>query len=165
MPMINEHINAHRVRVIGANGEVMGIMPIEDALDVAAEANLDLVVVSEESDPPVCKILDYGKHKYDLQKKKIESRKKQKFIDIKEVQFRPFIGENDLMIKCRAIKKFIEAGDKVKIALRYRGREVTRQESGWEVIKKVQEFCREFAKEDSPPKLEGFTIIMMLSKK
>lgn len=164
-PIINEDIKAPKVRLIGPGGEMMGIVPAEEALLVAKKAGLDLVLVAEESDPPVCKILDYGRHKYHLQKKKAESRKKQKTVNVKEVQLRPFIGENDLQVKCKAIKKFIESGHKVKIFLRYRGRELTRQEAGREIIKKVQEFSREFAKEEMPPKLEGPVITMVLSGK
>lgn len=165
VPMINENIKAPRVRLIGVDGEAVGIVPIEDALDVASSAGLDLVMVAEESDPPVCKVLDYGKHRYAQQKKKTESRKKQKIISVKEVQLRPFIGENDLMVKCKAIRKFIENGDKVKVVLRYRGRELSRQETGWEIIQKVQKFCQEFAKEELSPKLEGSVLMMILSGK
>jgi translation initiation factor IF-3 len=162
---INENIKIAEVRLVVADGEMVGIVSIAEALRLAREANLDLVMVSEESTPPVCKILDYGKHRYDIQKKKTESRKKQKVVEIKEVQLRPFIGSNDLMIKCKAIKKFIENGDKVKVVLRYRGREISRQQIGWEVIKKVQEFCQEFAKEEFAPKLDGSTIVMVLGSK
>lgn len=162
VPLINENIKAPKVRLIGPDGEAVGIVPIEDALDVARGANLDLVLVSGESDPPVCKVLDYGKHKYDQQKKKTESKKKQKTISIKEVQLRPFIGENDLLVKCKAIKKFIENGGKVKVVLRYRGRELSRQETGREVIQKVQAFCQEFAKEELSPKMEGSVMMMIL---
>ncbi len=165
VPLINENIKAHEVRLIGANGEAVGIVPIEDALEVAQEANLDLVLVSSESIPPVCKVLDYGKHKYAQQKKKIESKKKQKIINIKEVQLRPFIGENDLLVKCKAIRKFIENGDKVKVVLRYRGRELSRQKTGRDVIQKVQAFCQEFAKEELSPKLEGSVLMMILTER
>ncbi len=164
-PMINENIRAKEVRLIGSDGGAIGIVSIDEALDTANNEGLDLVLVSGESNPPVCKILDYGKYKYEQQKKKIESKKKQKTIDLKEVQLRPFIGENDLMIKCRAIKKFIENGDKVKVVLRFRGRELSRQEVGFEVINKVLSVCQDFAKEENTPKLEGSVIIMMLSAK
>jgi translation initiation factor IF-3 len=163
--MINENIEFKKVRLVGADGAMVGIVPIEDAIAAAEESDLDLVVVAEESDPPVCKILDYGKYKYELQKKKVESKKKQKVINIKEVQLRPFIGENDLLVKCKAIKKFIENGDKVKVILRYRGREISRQETGREVIQKVRDFCSDFAKEETLPKLEGSVIIMVLTGK
>ncbi len=151
--------------MIGADGEAVGIVPIKEAQDIATEAGLDLVMVAEDSKPPVCKILDYGKYKYELQKKKTESRKKQKIIDLKEVQVRPFIGGNDLLIKCKAIRRFIDAGDKVKLVLRFRGREMSRQEIGHEVVKKVLDYCQEFAKAENPPKLEGSMIITILSAK
>ncbi|NCA79561.1 MAG: translation initiation factor IF-3 [Sphingobacteriia bacterium] len=163
--MINEHIRAKEVRLIGEDGKPIGIVSITEALKVAADAGLDLVLIAEDSEPPVCKILDYGKYKYELQKKKSESKKKQKTIELKEVQLRPFIGENDLLVKCRAIKRFIEDGDKVKLVLRFRGRELSRQELGHEVIKKVLDFCMEFAKEENPPKLEGSVIVTILSGK
>ena len=162
---INENIKAAQVRLIGADGQPVGIVAIEDALAAADEANLDLVLVAEDANPPVCKILDYGKHKYEQQKKQADSRKKQKTVTIKEVQLRPFISNNDLMVKCKAIKKFIDNGDRVKIVMRYRGRELNRQETGNEIIRKIREFCVEFAKEDSAPKLDGSSVILMLSKK
>ena len=164
-PLMNEKITVSEVRLIGADGEAVGIVSTKEARNAADEAGLDLVMVAEDSSPPVCKILDYGKYKYELQKKKTESRKKQKIIDLKEVQVRPFIGENDLLIKCRAIKRFIESGDKVKLVLRFRGREMSRQELGQEVIKKVLDFCQEFAKAENSPKLEGSMIMAILSGK
>jgi translation initiation factor IF-3 len=163
--LINENIEAKSVRLIGAGGEPIGIVPIEDALGMASEANLDLVLVSSEAVPPVCKILDYGKHKYEAQRKKVEARKKQKSVDFKEVQVRPLIGENDLLVKCRAIKKFIESGNKVKLLLRFRGREIHHQDLGYEVINKILNFCREFAKEESQPKLEGSVVTTILTKR
>ncbi|MDR2598523.1 MAG: translation initiation factor IF-3 [Holosporales bacterium] len=164
--MINENINFEEVRLVSENGESVGIVPIDEARRLASEASLDLVLISADSLPPVCKILDYGKYRYELQKKKLESRKNQKIICLKEVQVRPFIGDNDLLIKCRAIKKFIEEdGDKVKVVLRFRGRELSRQELGREVIKKILDFCQDFAKEESEPKLEGSVITTILSRK
>jgi translation initiation factor IF-3 len=163
--LINERIPSSEVRLIGQDGQPIGIVPIAEARGQAETAGLDLVMISGESSPPVCKILDYGKYKYELQKKKGESRKKQKVIDLKEVQLRPFIGENDLLVKCKAIKKFIEAGDKVKLVLRFRGRELTRKEFGHEVVQKVLDFCQEFAKEEAAPKLEGSVIITTLTKR
>lgn len=164
-PMINENITVSEVRLIGSDGQAIGVVSIKEALNIALEEGLDLVMIAEDSVPPVCKVLDYGKYKYELQKKKTESRKKQKTIDLKEVQVRPFIGENDLMVKCKAIKKFIEAGDKVKLVLRFRGREMSRQELGHEVIKKVLDFCEEFAKPEATPKLEGSMILTILTGK
>ena len=154
-----------KVRLIGANGEAVGIVAISEAKRIAADEGLDLVVVAKEANPPVCKILDYGKYKYEQQKKKVESRKKQKTIELKEVQIRPFIGENDLMVKCKAIKRFIESGDKVKLVMRFRGREMSRQDIGKDVIKRVLDFCQEFAKPENPPKLEGMMMLTILSGK
>lgn len=161
---INENIKYKEVRLIGVDGEALGIVSLKEAISNAEKASLDLVLVSENSNPPVCKILDYGKYKYEQQKKKAESRKKQKVIEIKEVQLRPFIGENDLLIKCKAIKKFIESGAKVKVVLKFRGRELSRQDLGFEVIKKVLDYSKEFAKEENPAKLEGSSIITVLTK-
>lgn len=157
--------NFSTVRLIGADGDPVGVVSISDAKKAADKAGLDLVVVSKDSNPPVCKILDYGKYKYEQQKKKAESRKKQKTIDLKEVQIRPFIGENDLMVKCKAIKRFIEAGNKVKLVMRFRGREMSRQDIGQGVINKVLEFCQDFAKPETPPKLEGTMMTTILSGK
>ena len=162
---INEEIKVPEVRLIGADGQPVGILPTRQALEMARDANLDLVLISEISTPPVCKILNYGKYRYALQRRKTEARKKQKTIDIKEVQFRPFIGENDLNIKCRAIQKFITDGNKVKIVMRFRGREMNRTETGFNVINKVLEFCDNFAKAEPKPKLEGSMIVTVLSKK
>lgn len=163
-PLINENITYKEVRLIGASGEVLGIVPLKEALAQASNAGLDLVVMAENANPPVCKILDYGKYKYEQQKKKAESRKKQKTIELKEVQLRPFIGDNDLLIKCKAIKKFIESGNKVKLVLKFKGRELSRQALGFEVVNRVLEYAKEFAKEENPAKLEGSSIIAILTK-
>ena len=157
--------NSSKIRLIGSNGEALGIVTLEEAKRVADSENLDLVIVAKDANPPVCKVLDYGKYKYEQQKKKAESRKKQKTVDLKEIQIRPFIGENDLMVKCKALKRFIEAGNKVKLVMRFRGREMSRQDIGKEVIQKVIDFCREFAKPETPPKLEGTMIVTILSGK
>jgi translation initiation factor IF-3 len=166
LPMINENIRFEEVRLINSNGESVGVVPIDEALRMAAEVSLDLVLISSDALPPVCKLLDYGKYRYEQQKKKLESRKNQKLVCVKEIQVRPFIGDNDLLVKCRAIKKFIEEdGDKVKIVLRFRGRELSRQELGYEIIRRILAFCQDFAKEESEPKLEGSVITTILSKK
>ena len=163
--LINDAITVEVVRLIGPDGGSMGIVPIAQARQVASDAELDLVLISADANPPVCKVLDYGKYRYDLQKKKTESKKKQKTVDIKEVQLRPYIGENDLVIKCRAIKKFIEAGNKVKVVLRFRGRELRHQALGAEVLTKLMGICGEFCKEDNTPKLDGSVMMLMLSAK
>ena len=157
--------NSSKIRLIGSNGEALGIVTLEEAKQVADSENLDLVIVAKDANPPVCKVLDYGKYRYEQQKKKAESRKKQKTVDLKEIQVRPFIGENDLMVKCKALKRFIEAGNKVKLVMRFRGREMSRQDIGKEVIQKVIDFCQEFAKPETPPKLEGTMIVTILSGK
>jgi translation initiation factor IF-3 len=163
--LLNENITSPEVRLIGADGSSLGIVSIKEAQKAAYEASLDLVMITEEATPPVCKILDYGKYKYEQQKKKTESKKKQKIIELKEIQIRPAIGENDLLIKCKAIRRFIEAENKVKLLLRFRGREMNRQELGYDIVKKVLDYSEEFAKVESPPKLEGSTIITILTKK
>jgi translation initiation factor IF-3 len=162
---VNEEITAEEVLLIGPDGEQVGVIPIEQALSIASEAGLDLVVVGEGTQVPVCKVLDYGRYKYETHRKKVESRKKQKTVELKEVQIRPSISENDLSVKCRAISKFIEAGKRVKLVLRYRGRELSHKEVGQAVMAKILEYCQEFAKEETPPKLEGSVMIAILAKK
>ena len=162
---INEAINYPEVRLIGADGAPVGIVKLEQALALAEASDMDLVLMSEDAEPPVCKILNYGKYKYNLQRKKQEAKKKQRTTTIKEIQLRPFIGENDLLIKCKAIQRFISDGNKVKVVLRFRGRELSRQDIGFEVINKVLSFCEEFAKTENQPKLEGAVIALTLAKK
>ena len=162
---INEDIKAPEVRLIGSDGQPVGIVSTSKALEMAEHEELDLVLISEDANPPVCKILNYSKYKYNLQKKKAEAKKKQKTIALKEIQLRPFIGDNDLAIKCRAIQRFILDGDKVKVVLKFRGRELSRKELGFEVINKVLETCNEFAKPEVVPKLEGAIIMTVLTKK
>jgi translation initiation factor IF-3 len=153
------------VRLVGADGEMLGVVSRNDAIKTAQESGLDLVEVSPNAEPPVCKILDYGKFKYDLQKKKAEAKKKQKIISVKEIQLRPMIAENDLSIKARDAKKFLEAGDKVKIIMRFRGREMSHQEIGMGLILKLKEQFEEIAKLEVTPKIEGRQIIMILAPK
>jgi translation initiation factor IF-3 len=162
---VNEDITAEKVLLIGPEGEQIGVIPVGQALSIAREADLDLVVVGDGSPVPVCKVLDYGKYKYETHRKKAESRKKQKTVELKEVQIRPSISEHDLSVKCRAISKFIEAGKRVKLVLRYRGRELSHKEVGQMVMTKILEYCQEFAKEETPPKLEGSAMIAILAKK
>lgn len=162
---INQNIKASEVRLIGPDGESLGVVLIEDALRAAASSEMDLVLIAPEAEPPVAKILDYGKYKYELHKKKTESRKKQKITVLKEVQLRPNINENDLLVKCKAIKKFIEAGDKVKLVLRFRGREMQHRQIGLDLVEKVKQYCEEFAKEENPTKMEGSTVITILTAK
>ncbi len=142
---------------------MVGIVSRQEALQKALESGLDLVEVSPNADPPVCKILDYGKFKYEQQKKKNEAKKKQKIVELKEVQMRPMIDDNDLTIKCRAIKRFLEEGNKVKVSMRFRGRELSHQEIGLGILMKVKEDFEEMAKVENLPKLEGRQMIMILS--
>lgn len=158
-------ITAAKVRVIDQNGEMIGVLSKHEALQRAASVKLDLVEVSPNADPPVCKILDYGKYKFELQKKKAEAKKKQKVIEVKEVQLRPMISENDLQVKCRAIQRFINDGNKVKIVMRFRGREVSHQEIGLGLLTRVKEMFDETAKVEHMGKLEGRQIIMILGPK
>merc|ERR1711991_561597 len=156
-PRINELIRADSVRCIGADGEQLGVIPINEALKIAENLSLDLVEIQPNVDPPVCKILDYGKFKYEAQKRKNEAKKKQKIIDVKEIKLRPNIDNNDFIVKMKQVKKFIENGDKVKITLRFRGREMAHQTLGATVLDRVQDDTEELCKVETLPKLEGRT--------
>ncbi len=138
-------------------------MPIDAALDAAADAGLDLVEVSPNANPPVCKILDYGKYKFQAQKKAAEARKKQKTVDIKEVKMRPNIDTHDYEVKLRNMRRFFDGGDKVKVTLRFRGREMAHQELGMELLKKVKAEMDEIAKVEQEPKLEGRQMMMVMA--
>ncbi|MBW8308846.1 MAG: translation initiation factor IF-3 [Candidatus Paracaedibacteraceae bacterium] len=162
-PRVNQEITAREVRLVGADGEMVGVVSRQEALRRAAEARLDLVEVSPHAEPPVCKILDYGKYKYEQQKKKVEAKKNQRVIEVKEIQMRPVIDENDFQVKLRAIHRFLTEGNKVKVAIRFRGREITHQELGMEVVNRVKDSVGETAKVDQAPKLEGRQILMVLS--
>ena len=164
-PRINDMIRADSVRCIGADGEQLGVIPINEALKIAENLNLDLVEIQPNVEPPVCKILDYGKYKYEAQKRKNEARKKQKIIDVKEIKLRPNIDNNDFIIKMKQVKKFIENGDKVKITLRFRGREMAHQPLGATVLDRVQDDTEELCKVETLPKLEGRQMVMILAPK
>ena len=153
------------MRCIGADGEQLGVIPISEALKIAEDESLDLVEIQPNVDPPVCKILDYGKFKYEAQKRKNEARKKQKIIEVKEIKLRPNIDNNDFTIKMKQVKKFIDNGDKVKITLRFRGREMTHQALGVTVLDKVKEDTEELCKIETMPKLEGRQMVMILAPK
>ena len=160
---INHRIDAREVRLIGADGENVGVVPTRQALVMAEEANLDLVEVSPDAKPPVAKILDYGKFKYSEQKKANEARKKQKVIEIKEIKMRPMIDDHDYDVKMRAIRRFFEEGDKVKITLRYRGREMAHQEIGTKLLDKVKADVADFAKVEQDARFEGRQVVMVLA--
>ena len=162
-PRINENIRESEIRLIDADGEMQGVMSVEAALALAEESGLDLVEVSPGAKPPVCKILDYGKYKYEQQKKANEARKKQKTIDVKEVKIRPGIEQHDYDVKMRNARKFLEKGDKVKVTMRFRGREMAHQNIGIDILKRMQEELSDVSKTDLEPKLEGRQMIMVLS--
>ncbi len=162
-PRVNGSITARQIRVIDADGEMRGVMTPKDAIALAEESGLDLVEISPNADPPVCKILDYGKYKYEMQKKAAEARKKQKVIDIKEIKLRPTIDDHDFGIKMKAAKSFLEEGDKVKITLRFRGREMAHQEVAYKVMGRVRQELDAVGKVESEPSFEGRQMIMILA--
>jgi translation initiation factor IF-3 len=151
-PRVNEQITSANVRLIDADGENVGVVSTQDANEKAINAGLDLVEISPHADPPVCKILDYGRYKYEAQKKKNEARKRQKIIDIKEIKMRPNIDSHDYDVKMRSIDRFLEDGDKVKVTMRFRGREMAHQELGLAVLKRVEEAFVEKAKVEQFPR-------------
>ncbi|GAB4190491.1 MAG: translation initiation factor IF-3 [Thalassobaculales bacterium] len=153
------------MRVIGAEGENLGVMPVRQAIWMAHDAGLDLVEISPTAVPPVCKFLDFGKFKYENQKKKNEAKKKQKVIEIKEIKLRPNIDDHDYEVKMRAVQRFIEEGDKVKVTMRFRGREMAHQEIGMGVLMKVRDQFAEVAKVEQTPKMEGRQMIMVMAPK
>ncbi len=161
-PRTNEHITASEVRVISSTGKQLGIISIREALNRAEDEGFDLVEVSPEAKPPVCKIIDYGKLKYKEQKSKKEAKKKQKTIEVKEIKIRPGINKHDYEVKLRALSKFIGGGNKVKVSMRFRGREMEHQNIGFDLLKKLTEQVSEYAKVEVPPKPEGRQIMMVL---
>jgi translation initiation factor IF-3 len=162
---INSRIEAREVRLIDAEGQNIGVVPTRQAIIMAEEAGLDLVEVSPDAKPPVAKILDYGKFKYQEQKKQNEARKKQKIIEIKEIKMRPMIDDHDYDVKMKAVKRFFEEGDKVKVTLRFRGREMAHQELGQQLLNRVKADTNELAKVESEPRFEGRQIVMVLAPK
>ncbi len=160
---MNERIRCPEIRLIGAEGENVGVVSPARAMDMAANAGLDLVEISPNATPPVCKIMDFGKFKYEQQKRESEARKKQKTIEIKEVKFRPGTDTNDYNVKMRNVFKFLENGDKVKITLRFRGREMAHQDLGRQLLERVAEDITEQGKVDNMPKMEGRQMVMMIS--
>lgn len=162
-PRVNKDIATAQVRLIDQEGENVGVVTTPDALERAEMVGLDLVEISPGADPPVCKILDYGRYKYEDQKKKNEARKKQKVIDVKEIKMRPNIDQHDYDVKMRSINRFIGEGDKVKVTLRFRGREMVHQELGLKVLNRVREQVDEIAKVEQFPKMEGRQMIMIVA--
>ncbi|MGC2856077.1 translation initiation factor IF-3 [Novispirillum sp. DQ9] len=164
-PRVNEDINSQTVRLIDADGEQVGVVHIREALEMADEVGLDLVEISPTAEPPVCKIMDFGKFKFETQKRKAEQRKKTKVIEIKEIKLRPNIDDNDYNIKMRNLKRFIEDGDKVKVTLRFRGRELAHQDLGMALLNRVREQFAELVKVEQFPKMEGRQMTMVMAPK
>ena len=163
--MINEQIRDKEVRLIGADGEQLGIMSARDAMKLAREANLDLVKIAPTAKPPVCKIIDYGMYRYELARKEKEARKKQKVVEIKEIRLSPNIDSNDLNTKMNAAKKFLSKGDKVKITLRFRGREMAHMNASKHILDDFAASLGEIAVVEKAPKVEGRSISMVLAEK
>ena len=163
--LINEQITAQEVRLIGEAGQQIGIVSIEEARRAAEEAELDLVLIAPQANPPVCKIIDFGKFRYEQARKEKEAKKKQKVIEVKEVRFTPNIDANDMKTKANMARKFIEHGDRVKVSLRFRGRELSRMQERKGVLYDFAEMLSDVAKIDKEPKAEGRNMVMFLSKK
>jgi len=164
-PRVNDRIRAPEIRLIGADGENVGVVTPARAMQMAEEAGLDLVEISPTAVPPVCKIMDFGKFKYENQKREAEARKKQKIIEIKEIKFRPGTDTHDYDVKMRSVVKFLEEGDKVKVTLRFRGREMAHQDLGLELLRRVETDVAEIGKIESFPRLEGRQMVMMIGPK
>ena len=162
-PRVNEEIGVVRVRLVDERGQMVGVVGRNEALAMAADAGLDLVEIAPNADPPVCKILDYGKFKYEEQKKKNEARKKQKVIEVKEIKLRPSIDDHDYQVKMRSMNKFIEEGDKVKVTMRFRGRELAHQELGMNVLIRVRDDLDAIAKVEQMPRMEGRQMTMVVA--
>lgn len=160
---MNEDIRVREVHLIDKDGTNRGNIPVAEALAIAQEAGLDLVEIAPNADPPVCKLLDYGKFKYQEQKKAAEARKKQKIVEVKEIKFRPMIDDHDYDVKMRAMRRFFEEGDKVKVTLRFRGRELAHQELGQNLLNRVKGDLLTTAKVEQEPKYEGRQIVMILA--
>jgi translation initiation factor IF-3 len=164
-PRVNEDIRVPQVRLIDQDGEMIGVMSARDALLRAYDLGMDLLEISPNAVPPVCKITDYGKYKYEQQKKANEARKRQKVVEIKEIKVRPNIDDHDYDVKMRAAKSFIEEGDKVKVTLRFRGREMAHQDLGVKVLERIRSELVELAKVEQMPRLENRQMIMVLAPK
>ncbi len=163
--VLNEDIRGPNVRLIGADGSQVGIVARDDALAEARRASLDLVLISPDAEPPVCKIMDYGKHVFEQKKVKAAQKKKQKQTQVKEMKFRPGTEDGDYAVKLRSLVRFLEDGDKAKVSLRFRGREVVHPEIGMHLMKRIEADLEEYGTVESPPKFEGRQVIMVLAPK
>lgn len=164
LPNVNRDIKASEVRLVDENGEMVGVVPLREALSRAGDANLDLVEVSPDAKPPVCKILDFNRFRYESKKRLQDAKKKQVKVSLKEMKFKVNIGPGDFDVKVNKIRKFIEGGNKVKVSLWFKGREIVHKDKGLEIFSRIMENLGESAKMDQEPKMEGKQIIMMLSK-
>jgi translation initiation factor IF-3 len=164
-PRINDQIRVREVRLITETGDNIGVVPIIEARQRAVDTGLDLVEISPDANPPVVKILDFGKYKYELQKKANEAKKNQKIVELKEIKVRPGIDDHDYDVKIRAIKRFFEEGDKVKVTLRFRGREMAHTSLGMDVLKRIKAEVEPIAKVESEPRFEGRQMVMILAPK
>ena len=162
-PRTNERIRVSEIRLIGPEGENIGVVPPSVGMQMAQDAGLDLVEISPNAAPPVCKVMDLGKYKYEMQKREAEARKKQKVIEVKEIKFRPGTDTHDYDVKMRSVLKFLEGGDKVKVTLRFRGREMAHQDLGLELLHRVRDDVGEAGKVETMPKLEGRQMVMMIA--
>ncbi|NLZ43832.1 MAG: translation initiation factor IF-3 [Clostridia bacterium] len=162
---INEAIRTREVRVVNTDGEQLGIMPIKEALRIAAEKDLDLVEVAPTAKPPVCKIMDYGKYRYEQSKREREARKRQKIVELKEIRLTPKIETHDFQVKVKAAAKFLKEGDKVKVSVRFRGREIVHAELGKTLLLQLYEAVKDQAVMEREPKIEGKNMVMILSAK
>ncbi len=163
--LVNENIRAREVRLIDSNGEQLGIVPLREALRIAEEKNLDLVNVAPQAKPPVCRIMDYGKFRYEQSKREKEARKNQKIITIKEVRLSPTIEEHDLQTKLKSVVKFLQHGDKVKVSVRFRGRQITHSDIGRRVLERVIEDVGDLAVVEKKPNMEGRSMMIILAPK
>uniref|UniRef100_UPI0038670B2A translation initiation factor IF-3 n=1 Tax=Salibaculum sp. TaxID=2855480 RepID=UPI0038670B2A len=161
-PRVNDRIRAPEIRLIGPNGENVGVVSPDRAMTLAGEVGLDLVEISPNATPPVCKIMDFGKYKYEQQKRESEAKKKQKVIEVKEVKFRPNTDEHDYTVKMKNVTRFLDNGDKVKVTLRFRGREMAHQNLGRELLERVAEDVKDLGKVENMPKMEGRQMVMMI---
>ena len=162
-PIINEFIEADEVSLVGADGSQVGVVSIEDALAAAEDAKLDLVLIAPDADPQVCKIMDYGKHVFDLKKQKAANKKKQRRVHVKEIKFRPGTEEGDYQVKLRNLIRFLTDGDKAKVSLRFRGRELAHQHLGQELIERIKDDLSDYGTVEQEPKMEGRQIVMVLA--
>lgn len=161
--MVNEQIDAEQVRLVGEEGEQLGIVMINEAREKAAAVKLDLVLISPEADPPVCKLMDHGKHIFEAKKQKAANKKKQRRTQVKEIKFRPGTEIGDYQVKLRNLIRFLEDGDKAKVSLRFRGREMAHQHLGMELVTRIKDDLSEFGVVEQEPKMEGRQIVMVLA--